>query len=108
MTESEFNRRIDATLLAIEEAVDASGASIDYENVGGVLTLSLDNGSQVIVNRQTPVRQLWVAARSGGYHFSYDNRREEWRRISDDAELFSVLSEALTAQGGEAVVLAAD
>lgn len=108
MTESEFNRQIDAALLAIEEAVDASDAGIDYENSGGVLTLTLENRSQVIINRQTPVRQLWVAAKSGGYHFDFDGRRGEWHRNSDDAELFAVLSEALSEQGGREVTLSAD
>lgn len=108
MTESEFNRHIDDTLLAIEEAVDSCGADIDYENVGGVLTLTLGNNSQVIVNRQTPVRQLWVAARSGGFHFDFDSASGEWRRDSDAAELFALLSEVLTAQGGEAVTLRRD
>jgi CyaY protein len=107
MTESEFNRQIDATLLAIEEAADASSANIDYENSGGVLTLTLGNGSQVIINRQTPVRQLWVAARSGGFHFDFDKVTEEWRRTSDGAELFAALSEVISEQGGEAVTLSA-
>ena len=107
MTESEFNRVIDETLLAVEEAVDASDAGIDYENSGGVLTLTLANGTQVILNRQTPVRQLWVAAKSGGYHFDYDKVTEEWRRTSDGAELFAALSEVMSEQGGEAVSLSA-
>ncbi|HEY0635862.1 MAG TPA: iron donor protein CyaY [Gammaproteobacteria bacterium] len=107
MTESDFNRVIDETLLAIEEAADASDADIDYENSGGVLTLTLGNGSQVIINRQTPVRQLWVAARSGGYHFDFDKVTEEWHRTSDGAELFAALSEVLSEQGGEAVALSA-
>ena len=105
MTESEFNRQIDATLLAIEEAADASDAGIDYENSGGVLTLTLENRSQVIINRQTPVRQLWVAARSGGFHFNFDAASGEWRRDSDGAELFAVLSRVISEQGGEAVTL---
>lgn len=107
MTESEFNRQIDTTLLAIEEAADGSNADIDYENSGGVLTLTLGNGSQVIINRQTPVRQLWVAARSGGFHFDFDTASGEWRRDSDGAELFAVLSRVITEQGGEAVTLSA-
>lgn len=107
MTESEFNRVIDETLMAIEEAVDASAADLDYENSGGVLTLTLANGSQVIINRQTPVRQLWVAARSGGYHFDFDKLTEEWRRTSDGAELFAALSEVISEQGGETVTLSA-
>jgi len=105
MTESEFNRQIDATLLAIEEAADASEVEIDYENSGGVLTLTLENRSQVIINRQTPVRQLWVAARSGGFHFNFDAASGEWRRDSDGAELFAVLSRVISEQGGEAVTL---
>jgi len=107
MTESEFNRQIDATLLAIEEAADASEAGIDYENSGGVLTLTLENGSQVIINRQTPVRQLWVAARSGGFHFDFDDASGEWHRDSDGVELFAVLSEVISRQGGEEVTLQA-
>lgn len=108
MTESEFNRQIDATLLAIEEAADTSDAGIDYENSGGVLTLTLANRSQVIINRQTPVRQLWVAAKSGGYHFEFDKMSGEWHRTSDDAELFVALSEVLSEQGGVAVTLSKD
>jgi len=107
MTESEFNRVIDETLLAIEEAVDASDAGIDYENSGGVLTLTLANDSQVIINRQTPVRQLWMAAKSGGYHFDFNKVTEEWHRTSDDAELFVALSEVISEQGGQAVTLSA-
>ncbi len=107
MTESEFNRQIDETLLAIEEALDASDAGIDYENSGGVLTLTLENGSHVILNRQTPVHQLWVAAKNGGYHFDFNKVTGEWHRTSDGAELFVALSEVLSEQGGKAVTLSA-
>jgi len=107
MTESEFNHQIDETLLAIEEAVDASDTGIDYENSGGVLTLILPDHSQVIINRQTPVRQLWLAAKSGGYHFDFDKTTGEWHRTSDGDELFAVLNEVLRAQGGRAVTLSA-
>jgi len=107
MTESEFNHQIDETLLAIEEAVDASDTGIDYENSGGVLTLILPDHSQVIINRQTPVRQLWMAAKSGGYHFDFDKKTSEWHRTSDGAELFVALSEVLSEQGGKAVMLSA-
>lgn len=105
MNESEFHQRVDAMLLAIEEAIDEGGADIDYENAGGILTLELDNGSQLIINRQTPVKQLWLAVRSGGYHFDWNSDISDWVRDSDGAAFVAVLNEALVAQGGEKLPL---
>lgn len=105
MTESEYNRHVDETLLAIEEAIDASGADIDYENAGGVLTLYFGDGSQIILNRQTPVRQLWVAARDNGHHFDFDDAAGAWVRDRDAAPLLAVLEEAASRQAGENVAL---
>jgi CyaY protein len=69
LAESEFHRRVDAVLSAIERAVDESGADIDTELTGGILTLSFQNGSKIIVNRQTPNREIdgaqWVDTRGG-------------------------------------------
>jgi len=101
--ESQYNRVIDDTLLAIEEAVDASGADIDYENVGGILTLLLPGGAQLILNRQTPVRQLWLAAPQGGFHF--DHRDGGWVRDSDGAPLAETLSGLLSELCGETLAL---
>jgi CyaY protein len=106
MNESEFHQRVDEMLLAIEEAIDESGADIDYENAAGILTLELENGSQIIINRQTPVKQLWLAVRSGGYHFDWSDEAGEsggWIRDSDGAEFVETLNLALEAQGGEAL-----
>lgn len=105
MNESEFHQRVDATLLAIEEAIDESGAELDYENAAGILTLELENGSQIIINRQTPVKQLWLAVRSGGYHFDWDVNEDGWVRDSDGAPFLTVLNEALVQQGGEPLAL---
>lgn len=105
MSESDFNRRIDDTLRAIEAALDEAGSDLDYENSGGILTLRCDNGTQLILNRQTPVRQLWLAARSGGFHFDWDAAAEEWVRDSDGAGLKSVLEALLAEQCGETVSL---
>lgn len=105
MNESDFNRLVDAQLLRIEEAIDASGADIDYENAGGILTLHFENGSQIVINRQTPVRQIWVAARSGGFHFAHDEANGEWRSDKDGRDLMAALSELVSAQAGEPVAL---
>lgn len=71
MNESEFNRQIDATLRAIEDAVDACGADIDYDQQAGVLTLYFENGAKLIFSRQPPLSQLWLAAPTGGFHFDW-------------------------------------
>jgi CyaY protein len=103
MTESEFNELADAALRAVELAADAVDAGIDCARSGSVLTLELDNDTKIIVNTQLPMRQIWVAARSGGYHFSYDGR--QWRDTRDGTELFASLSRLVSAQGGHPVVL---
>jgi CyaY protein len=73
MSESQFNEAVDAVLLAIERAleeVDGDG-DVDFETVAGILTIECEDGSKIIINRQTPNREIWVAARSGGYHFRH-------------------------------------
>jgi CyaY protein len=103
MTESEFIERAEATLRAIESAVDAVDADIDCTRAGGVLTLELDNGSRIVVNTQMPTRQIWVAARSGGFHYGFDGKR--WCDTRDGSELFAALSHLVSSQGGRPVVL---
>ena len=105
MNESEFDQLADDLLIEIEDVVDASGADIDYDTAGGILTLEFGNGSQVIVNRQAPLRQIWVAARSGGFHFDYDADSGRWRLQGSDEELFETLSRCCSEQAGEAVTL---
>jgi CyaY protein len=105
MNESEFHQRVDAMLLAIEEAIDESGADIDYENAAGILTLELEDGSQLIINRQTSLKQLWLAVRSGGYHFDWSDEAGSWVRDSDGAAFVEVLNQALREQGGEALAI---
>ena len=105
MTESEFNELAEAALRAVESAADAVDAGIDCVRSGSVLTLELENDTKIVVNTQLPMRQIWVAARSGGYHFSYDGR--DWRDTRDGTELFASLSRIVSAQGGHPVVLSA-
>ena len=105
MNESEFNTRVDELITCLEDAIDASGADIDYEAAGGILTLGFANGSKIIINRQTPVRQVWVAARSGGYHFDYSEAHDKWLRDSDGNELFTALSRYCSEQAGEDISL---
>jgi CyaY protein len=67
------------------------------ENSGGVLTVRFDNGSQLILSRQAPLRQLWVAARSGGFHFDYDAQTQTWISDSNAEPLKSAAQPGLSA-----------
>ncbi|MCL9783547.1 iron donor protein CyaY [Vibrio sp. S4M6] len=69
MNDSEFHQKVDAQLQLIEEAIDNSGADIDYEVSGNVMTLEFEDRSQIIINRQEPMHEIWLASKSGGYHF---------------------------------------
>ena len=101
MNESQFNQLAEDTMIAIEEAVEASGADIDYDNVADILTLEFSNGSRIIINKQTPLSQIWVAAKSGGFHFDYDETSELWCLNGDiQKDLFSQLNLYCTQQAG--------
>ena len=104
MNDAEFERLAGATLEKIEQALEASGLDADFElKDGGVLEIELADGSKVIVNRHGAAREIWVAARSGGFHFRWDG--SAWRGTRDGAELFAALSRVLSQQAGEDVTL---
>lgn len=108
LDEAEFHRLADAAMMQIEEAVEASGADIDYETAGEVLTLEFADGSRIIVNKQTPARQLWVAARSGGFHYDYDAASGRWINDQGGGELLQELSRLASEQAGGPVTLTPD
>jgi CyaY protein len=97
MTESEFHRAVDAVLARIESSVEAHD-ELDVDLEGGVLTLTCPDATRVIVNRQTPNREIWVAARSGGFHFAA--REGAWHDTRSGEELFASLARILKAQAG--------
>jgi len=105
MTDSEFLAQADATLAAIERAIEAVDIDAESERSGSVLTLEFANASKVVVNTQAPMQQIWIAARSGGFHFGWVDG--QWRDTRDGRELFAVLSAIVSAQSGTAVVLGA-
>ena len=105
MSESEFLEMAEATLAAIERAVDATGVDIEASRAGNVLTLELGDASKVIVNSQTPMQQIWVAGKTGAFHYAPNG--DQWLDTRDGSELFVALSRLISAQGGEAVVLRA-
>ncbi len=101
MTESEFNELADAVFARIEQAIDASSTDIECSLNGGVLELEFDDGSKIIINRHTPNREIWLAARSGGFHYAWQDGR--WLSRRDDSELFDKLAELVKSGCGTAL-----
>ena len=104
MSEARFHDLVDEVQATVEDAFDDSDLDVDLENSGGVLTVRFENGSQLILSRQPALRQLWVAARSGGYH--YKRVGGEWRNTRDDSEFYASLSKMPSEQGGAALSIA--
>ena len=108
MSESEFLALAEATLTQIEAALDRLNdedvLDVECSRSGNVLEIEfIDNGSKIIVNSQAPMREMWVAARSGGFH--YKRVGDEWVNTRDGSELFAALSTMASEQAGATVVL---
>jgi CyaY protein len=96
MTESEFNQLADAALARIETAIDDCGGDVEGNRSGNVLEIEFDNGQKIIINRHDVNQEIWVAAKSGGFHYAYQNGA--WHSRRDNGELFSKLVELFAAQ----------
>jgi CyaY protein len=104
MNETEFEALTERVLGRIESALEASGIDADLElKAGGVLEIEFADGSKMIVNRHGAAREIWVAARAGGFHFRWDG--SAWRDTRDGGELFEALSRLVSGQSGQAVLL---
>jgi CyaY protein len=107
MTESEFENLAGATLAALESAFEAGAPDADVQAKGsGMLEVEFEDGSKMIINRHGAAREIWVAAKSGGFHFRYDGTA--WRDTRDGTELFAAVSRLASQQGGTPVNLSAD
>jgi len=103
MTEKEFQELCERTLRAVEDALDACGCDVETSRSGNVLEIEFDDGSRIIVSGNLPVRELWVAARSGGFHFRAQDGR--WVDTRSGDEFLACLSRLVSQQAGAPVVL---
>ena len=103
MTDQEYMDRAEALLKAVELACDrineSTDADIDNQRVGGMVTLVFPNGSQIVINLQKPLHEVWMASRSGGYHYRFDG--QQWMDTKGAGEFFAHLSQEASAQAGQ-------
>lgn len=104
MDDHRFGELADRALERIELALEESGVDADVERKeGGVLEIEYADGSRMIINRHAAAREIWVAAPSGGFHFRWDGER--WCDTRNGRELFAALSQLVSAQSGQPVIL---
>ena len=99
MTESEFNELADTVFEHIEKTIDACETDIECNLNGPVLELEFDDGSKVIINRHSPNQEIWLAAKSGGFHYAMQDGK--WISKRDGSELFAKLGELVRLGSGE-------
>jgi CyaY protein len=102
MTDSEFMDRAEILLKAVEASCDRindeSTADIDNQRTGGMVTLVFPNKSQIVINLQKPLHEVWVAAKSGGYHYKFNSN--QWLDSKGKGEFFLNLSRFASEQAG--------
>jgi CyaY protein len=108
LTDAQFHARASEVLAAIETTLDRwlqdDVIDIDSQRTGGLLELLFPTGSKIVVNTQPPLHELWLAARTGGYHFRWVDGR--WIDGRDGGEFFVVLSREISAQAGQVLEIA--
>lgn len=98
MTESEFDDLAEATLASIEAQVEDADGDLDFDMSAGILTLIAPNGTRIIINRQPATREIWVAAKSGGYHCG--RQGDAWFCNTTGETLQALLGRVIAEQGG--------
>lgn len=103
LSDAEYRTRTDAVLAAVEALVDRwlqeDVVDIDSNRTGGLLELSFPNQTKIVINTQPPLHELWLAARSGGFHFRFSNGR--WIDTRDGSDFHDALSRCASEQAGQ-------
>lgn len=109
MTDPEFMDRAEILLKAVEANCDrindSTDADIDNQRTGGMVTLTFPNHSQIIINLQKPLQEIWMAAKSGGYHYKFYSG--QWVDTKGQGEFFASLTRDASAQAGEPLTFTA-
>lgn len=109
MTDLEYLDHAERALKAVEDACDRinddTDADIDNQRTGGMITLTFANRSQIIINLQKPLQEIWLASRAGGFHYKFDG--QHWLDTKDTSEFFTGLSKYASQQSAQSLTFAA-
>lgn len=103
MNDLEYDELAEQTLLAVEEALEKTELDLDCEFNGGMLSITFPDQSKIIINKQPPLHQLWVATKFNGHHFEWQN--QQWIDNRSGTEFWQLLTDATSKQAGVNVEL---
>ena len=102
MTDLEYLDRADQLLMAVEQCCDRindeTDADLDAQRVGGMVTLVFANRSQIVINQQKPLHEIWLAAKAGGFHYRFNEEQKVWLDTKGAGEFFANLSQYASEQ----------
>lgn len=102
MTDPEFSDQAEALLRAVENCCDRinddTDADVDNQRVGGMVTLTFANKSQIVINQQKPLHEIWLASKAGGFHYRWADG--QWQDTKGQGEFFATLTQQASAQAG--------
>ncbi len=109
MTDLQYQDLAEGVLKSIEldcdRLNDETDVDIDNQRTGGMVTLTFSNRSQIIINLQKPLQEIWMAARAGGFHYKFNS--VQWSNTKDSSEFFANLSRCASEQAGQPLVFRA-
>lgn len=103
LEEKEYHQLIDELQQLVEDKLEEVELDVDIDNANGVLTIEFANGSQLILSRQPALQQLWIAAKSGGYHLAYDTVLNNWMVVNSNEQVNDLLQRLIKEQTNELV-----
>ena len=103
MNDANYHQLADQLMIDIEEALDEIEFDIDYESASGILTLTFPNQTKIIVNKQPPKHQIWLATKFNGHHFNFED--DKWIDERFGGEFWEVINDAATKQAGQPINL---
>ena len=106
MTDQEYHQLIEDLFINLEEQVDACEVDLDYESASGILEIIFPDGSKIILNKQAPLHQLWVATKFNGHHF--ERHGDKWIDNRSGAEFWQFMNDASSKQAGSSIVWEAE
>lgn len=105
LSEQQYQLLVDKLQDHIEALLENTDLDLDIDNSGGILTIHFVNGSQIIISRQPALKQVWLAAKSGGYHLDYDDKGQQWLLVSTNETLEQLLTRVIKEQTGQLIVI---
>lgn len=94
MTETEYLQQTQTLFNAVMSHIEDNYPDLDAQTQGAVLEIENDDGQKIIINQQAAMQEVWLASRSGGYHFKWNGSR--WVNTRDGTDFWDFLQQALT------------